>query len=237
MNKYIHDPQHRARMRELIQGFIEHCEVSPSLIGRIGRVIECNGRKYGVPVFTIHGPAHDSLNSQFVGLAGVNAGRDARAAETLLQLIERLAIQPRIAAGHVLEILPVTDPVGLELGAAPETAPAQSPQFRGESVDGLIELEVTDTDSFVVTAEGDFPFRQAVASAEEGFRRLASEEPGDRLRIRSSRVAHEGAWKLRLQLPATWSPSVTVHWGSQFLVLFFRAHVTFRALAPIRLAK
>jgi hypothetical protein len=231
MSKYIHDPLHRSRMRELIQGFIEHCEVSQTLVGRIERLIEFDGRKYGVPAFTVFGPARAELETQFVGLVGVNDGQDARAAETLLQLIERVAVQPRIAEGSVLQILPVTDPVGLELDAAVPSIPEDPYKFRREPVDGLIELEVSGAEAFSVAAEGPTPFLQAVASAEEVLHRLAAEEPGDRLVVRSQRIRREGAWRLSIRIPQTWPAAASVHWGSQFLVLFFRAHATRRELA------
>lgn len=219
-------------MRELIQGFIEHCEFSESLEGRIERFVYSQGRKYGFPTFTIYGPPQPGQGSRFLNLIGVNDGEDKTAAETLLQLIERLAMQPHIAAGHVLRILPVSDPLALEQGQSlpsPEVVRGlrgHVDAFRNEPSDGLIELRLTNDDVLHLSAQGPTAILQAVSSGEDALRRLQSEEFPDAVAVRHGRTEGRGPWILTVDIPRRWPASLAVHWTSQFLVVFFRALVT-----------
>lgn len=222
---YRHDPEFRARMRGLLQGFLEHCEISPSLVGRIEQFVHFEGRKYGVPVFTVFGPPHPGLGTELVGLIGVNTGQDAVTADTLLQLIERLALQPHIASGHILRIVPVSDPVCLESGN--HSFPKPSSEFRlpGKAVDGVIEIRLTDEAAFQISAEGPSEVLQAVLAGEDALARLGSEEAGGEVVAEGSLVQHPGNWRVVLGLPRSWPASIAVHWASQLLVVFFRTRV------------
>ncbi len=230
MNKTFLDPQYRSRMRDLIQGFIEHCEFSESLVGQIERFVSFQGRKYGFPTFTVAGPAQPGMETASVNLIGINEGEGKVAAETLLQLIERLAMQPKIAAGHILRILPVSDPLALELGPSiypPEVVAglrSQVDAFRDEAAGGLIELHLTGGDTFKVHAHGPAEVLGAARNAEEALRRLQAEDFQDAVASRLLETIDRGPWVLHLAIPRTWPALLAVHWTSQFLVVFFRAH-------------
>lgn len=224
-------PEFRSRMRELIQGFIEHCEISESLVGKIEQFVYYGGRKYGLPTFTITGPSRPDLKTRHLSLIGVNEGADQTAAETLLQLIERLTLQPHVAAGHHLRVLPVSNPLGLELGSdAPEAAMIaglneQLAAFRNQTVDGLIQVRVTNRELITATVNGPDPVMLAARTAAEALDRLASESFGEPLVQVVPRFKWGKPWNLELEIPRAWPASLAVHWSSQFLLVFFRAHV------------
>lgn len=224
-------PEFRLRMRELIQGFIEHCEISQALIGRIEHSVRFRGRKYGFPTFTVYGPPQPGVETRFLNLIGNNDDGDAIAAETLLQLIERLVLQPHIAAGQVLRILPVTNPVALELGAETvnsagvERLEQMVNQFREQPADGTIEVSVSDTDRLTLDVSGPSLVLEAISAADEALKRLRSEDSIEALTIVSRRHLPEGPWLIRLRIPRDWSPALAVHWSSQVLVVFFRNHL------------
>ena len=231
MDKLKHKPEFRARLRELIQGFVEHCEFSRNLIGQIERTFEHGGSRYGVPVFTFYGTPLHSLETGFVGLMGVNGPGERLPAEILLQLIERLAIQPNIASGRVLRLMPVTDPVALELGDRGEAANENEQLarivtgFQSQYLDGLIEIHAGDQDVLCIQAKGDSAFREGLERSREALLRLANEDsltaPIDDEELPE---AFEGDWHMSIIVPRSWSDSLAVHWVSQFLVVFFRAH-------------
>jgi hypothetical protein len=227
-------PEFRLKMRELIQGFIEHCEISQTLIGRIERSVQFGGRKYGFPTFTVYGPPQPGLETRFLNLIGNNDADDAVAAETLLQLIERLVLQPHIAAGQVLRILPVTNPVALELG--PDMADEANPveiaqlenvvdQFRQQPADGTIEIALSRRDHLTLTVSGPTLVLEAVSAAEDALRRLRSEDSIEALTIVAGHHRPDGPWHLRLEIPRDWPVALSVHWTSQVLVVFFRNHL------------
>ncbi|RFC41497.1 MAG: hypothetical protein DVB23_003443 [Verrucomicrobia bacterium] len=182
MSKTFLHPEYRSRMRDLIQGFIEHCEFSDSLVGQIERFFYFQGRKYGFPTFTISGQRQPGSGARFVNLVGVNDGDGKTAAETLLQLIERLAIQPHIAAGHILRVLPVSDPLGLELGESGVPAEVlqiletQVDAFRNEPAEGLIEVHVTGDDTMRIHAQGPATMLGASSAATEALQMLQDED-------------------------------------------------------------
>jgi hypothetical protein len=230
MAKTFLHPEHRARMRELIQGFIEHCEFSDSLVGQIERFVSYRGRKYGFPTFTLAGDCTPGSGVSVINLIGINEDGDKTAAESLLELIERFAIQPRWAAGHLLRILPVSDPLALEFGHAPiapevwQGLQSQVEAFRHEPADGLIEVGLTRDDVFQIQAHGPLAVLDAAADAEEVLRRLQAEDSAGAVSVKRRECVDRGPWVIRLLVPRTWSSSLAVHWTSQFLIVFLRAH-------------
>lgn len=231
MSKNRLNPEFRARMSELIRGFIEHCEISRTLIGQIERFVSHEGRKYGLPTFTVYGPPEPGVETTFVNLLGINSSGEATSAEATLQLIERLVLQPHIAAGRVLRILPVTNPVALELGQPVEDGPLISSlesavdDFRNLPSDGFVEIRLTDTPHLSLAISGSTEVVNAVRSTEEAIRRLQSENFREEILLRSVRMRHEGRWHLTLEIPREWPSSLASHWASQVLVVFFRSHL------------
>jgi hypothetical protein len=242
MAKTFLHPEHRARMRELIQGFIEHCEFSDSLVGQIERFVYFRGCKYGFPTFTVSGECRPGTGVSVVNLIGVNEDGDPTAAESLLQLIERFAIQPSLAAGHLLRILPVSDPLALELGHAP-LAPevlqglrTQVDAFRHEPSDGLIEISLTRDETFRIQAHGPLGVLDAAANAEEVLRRLQAEDSSGEISVKLLECVDRGPWAIRLFVPRSWPVSLAVHWTSQFLVVFLRSHAEALKIQPVERA-
>ncbi len=237
MSKTRLNPEFRAKMSELILGFIEHCEISRTLIGQIERFVRHNGRKYGLPTFTVYGPPEPGVETSFVNLLGVNSAGDATSAEAVLQLIERLVLQPNVAAGRVLRILPVTNPVALELGHPVEDEPLLSSlemaveDFRNLPSDGFIEIRLTDSSRLALVVSGPSEIVEAARDTEEAIRRLRSENFLDGVLLRSVRLRHEGRWHLALEIPREWSSALATHWASQVLVVFFRSHLQHLRLA------
>ncbi len=231
MSKNRLNPEFRARMSDLIRGFIEHCEISRTLIGQIERFVRHDGRKYGLPTFTVYGPPEPGVETSFVNLLGVNSSGEVTSAETTLQLIERLVLQPNIAAGRVLRILPVTNPVALELGQPVDDAPLLSSlesaieDFRNLPSDGFVEIRLTDTTQLQLAISGSPEVVNAARDTEEAIRRLQSENFREGILLRSVRMRHEGRWHLSLEVPRDWPSSLASHWASQVLVVFFRSHL------------
>lgn len=230
MNKTRLNPEFRAKMSQLVRGFIEHCEISRTLIGQIERFVRHDGRKYGLPTFTVYGPPDPGSETSFVNLLGVNTAGETTTAEAVLQLIERLVLQPNIATGRVLRILPVTNPVALELGrpidderllASLEMAVED---FRNLHSDGFIEIRSTDSSRLAMTVSGRGEVVEAARETEEAIRRIQSENFLGGIHLRSVRLRHEGRWHVALEIPREWPSALASHWASQVLVVFFRSH-------------
>lgn len=231
MSKTRLNPEFRAKMTELVRGFIEHCEISRSLIGQIERFVRHNGRKYGLPTFTVYGPPEPGVQTSFINLLGVNTSGDLAAAESALQLIERLVLQPHIVSGRVLRVLPVTNPVALELGRPVAEEPLLSSlemaveDFRNLPSDGFIEIQQTDSSRITLAISGNVDVVESVRDTEDAVRRLQNEDSREAILLRSVRLRHEGRWHLTLEIPREWPSSLASHWASQILVVFFRSHL------------
>lgn len=218
-------------MRDLIQGYIEHCEISRTLVGQIDRFVYHQGRKYGLPTFTVYGDPQPGLETCFVNVVAVNDDTDTTTAETLLQLIERIVLQPQLAHGKVLRILPVTNPVALE--GADEATGADTlrsldqavKEFRQLPADGQVEIRLTDSEQLSISIDGPNSAWNALQSAEEALRRLHRENSVDDLFLASRRHRTDGPWKLDIAVPRSWSSALSVHWVSQVLIVFFRSHL------------
>ena len=231
MSKTRLNPEFRAKMTELVRGFIEHCEISRSLIGQIERFVRHNGRKYGLPTFNVYGPPEPGVQTSFINLLGVNTSGDLAAAESALQLIERLVLQPHIVSGRVLRVLPVTNPVALELGRPVAEEPLLSSlemaveDFRNLPSDGFIEIQQTDSSRITLAISGNVDVVESVRDTEDAVRRLQSEDSREAILLRSVRLRHEGRWHLTLGIPREWPSSLASHWASQILVVFLRSHL------------
>jgi hypothetical protein len=231
MSKTRLNPEFRAKMSDLLRGFVEHCEFSRHLVGQIDRFVHHEGRKYGLPTFTVYGPSERGVESSFVNILGVNSSGNTVAAEAALQVVERLLLQPKLATGRVLRVLPVSDPVSLELGrdvanerlsAALEMAVED---FRNLPSDGFIEIRVTEAAKFSLAVSGGIDVVEAARDTEEAIHRLQSESFREGVLLRSVRLRHEGRWHLALEIPVDWPAALASHWASQVLVVFFSYHL------------
>jgi hypothetical protein len=199
-------PEFRSNLKRLLQGFAEHCEISQHLSGNIEQPIYFHGFKFGAPVLTFTGPSSHGDHRRTIGLLGHNTRHDQLASDILLQLVEVLTLRPEIAIDQSLRVLPVSDPVTLELE---EDAPDLSEwpvlkyltdRFRESAVDGLLEIRSTSGTSLVIGGTADSKLYQTLASSSAGARNLPS------LPVLTSFVPplDSGRWHLEIEVPRTW---------------------------------
>lgn len=211
-------PEFRANLKRLLQGFAEHCEISEQLTGRVEQPVYFHGFKFGSPVFTFEGRKVDGWPKRQLGLIGHNHRESTAASDVVLQLIELATLRPELAVGQSLRILPVSDPVTLELGQeGPDLSDWEvlhfvTDRFRESAKDGLIEIRSHVGDEFIIHGSADSALYQSLASNVTMKRDLPS------LPVLSDlRVASEGSWHLYLEVPQSWTSSGDVLAVSRFL--------------------
>lgn len=218
------DPKDRSVLRDLLLGAVEHCEISRHLIGSMVHTFYRDGAKYGIPVFTFVGPAGASEPRRVAILSGKQAG-DRLSAEVTLELIERLLLQPDIASGLILRMVPILNPVGLEQPQSDAQHHLLSEErVRLQSPQGAIEIGSTNSTALHLSLHADAATQAALELASEDLNRLSSECD---TRLSQTLIAvdappSERTWELCLGIPSTWAPSVATHVTSQFLLSFFR---------------
>jgi len=232
MNLNRLDRSLRENLTNLLQGYLEHCEVSRHLMARIDFPIYYHGFKFGAPVFTHAGPLAASENPKVIGLIGLNDPTSHVASEVLLQFIEILSQQPRLADASILRILPVANPVAMELG---DVAPAINEwsildhlvsQFHEQSPDGVIEVTAEKDGEYSLTGEASPPLFAALEEV-----RASIPRDSDRLRvlvpenIALKPVAADSQWILKLNIPRSWTGAPEVHAISRFIARLIRTHI------------
>ncbi len=217
-------PDLRKNLRNLLQGYVEHCAFSDHLTGRIDFPIYYYGFKYGAPVFTHVGPGHSRQDRPVVGMIGWNTPTSQLASQVLLQFIEILTQHPRLADASVLRILPVANPVALELG---EDAPGReewdllghlADQFKEQAADGWIEVHSADIAEFTLAGEASPALYQALEEIQEttpAARATGSIRIPSVVNVKPARP--DERWQLRLLVPATWDDSRSVHAVARFV--------------------
>lgn len=221
-------PDLRKNLRSLLQGYVEHCEFSEYLTGRIDFPIYFMGFKYGAPVFNHVGPGKPWEDRPVVGLIGWNAPTSQLASQVLLQFIEILTQHPRLAGNSVLRMLPVANPVALELD---EDAPSREEwdllqqlgeRFKEQASDGLIEVQAADVEEFTLAGEiSPALYRELEA--------VNGTIPAIRGRIAVPTVFNvkparpEERWQLRLLVPSNWTDPRSVHSVARFILRIVHA--------------
>lgn len=216
-------PELRKNLRDLLQGYVEHCEFSEHLTGRIEFPIYFMGFKYGAPLFTHVGPGQPWEDRPVIGFIGWNTPSSRLASQVLLQFIEILTQHPRFAGNSVLRMLPVANPVALELD---EDAPDQEDwdllralcdRFKEQSTDGFIEIEAADVEDFTLAGE--------VGRELHGIlEKLGEIIPAIRGRIavpssfQLTTVGENERWTLRLLVPKDKDDSRSIHAVARFLI-------------------
>lgn len=226
-------PEHRSRMRQLLGGFVQHCEISHNLSGSIDLFVESQGHKFGLPVFTFYGPSQRGIDTRFIGLLACNDGADKRASEALLQLLERLVLQPNLATGLIVSALPISDPISLESDndahpiSLKKDLDDRLRDFAARALDGLIEISLSPREQPTVDVEGPTYIRDAAINASKTIDRLGREMVSNpfktRLSLRGS--SESDYWKIRINVCEKWSESLVTHWVSQFLVVLLRSRI------------
>jgi len=220
------ESHHREVLRNLLLGYIQHCEISRNLIGTVERTLEYKGIKYAVPGFTFYGPPNPSGETDFVGIIGGRRSGDRTSAEVTLQLIERLILQPRLAEGLWLRVLPVLNPIGIERKWTEVSADKEAEEsLRLRCTDGIIEIASTDRPWPLIGLHGDRTWTQAAKTAVEDVNRLYNELGGPA--HGQTQISHlpdwaQVGWNLYIELPRAWSAGQATHYASQYLLSFFR---------------
>ena len=229
-------PDLRKNLRNLVQGYVEHCEFSPTLTGRIDFPIYYMGFKYGAPVFTHTGPGKAADDRPVVGMIGWNTPATQLPAQILLEFVEILTQHPRLADNSVLRMLPVANPVALELD---EDAPSRedwdllgrlADQFKEQAADGWIEVHAANVEDFTLAGEISPALYKALEKSKivASFRqRNGVKFPGV---LNLKPVRQEDRWQVRLIVPATWDDSRSVRAVARFLarLVHLQARITGR---------
>lgn len=216
-------PRFRNNLRDLVQGYVEHCEFSEYLTGRIEFPIYYMGFKYGAPVFTHTAPVKTTDDRPVVGMIGWNTPETRLPSQILLQFLEILAQHPRLADTSVLRMLPVANPVALELdGDAPSREEWDllghlADRFKDQAADGWIEVHAAEVKEFTVAGE----IGPALYKALEKGRAIANTSERNNVRFPVSAnlrpVPEDERWQLRLLVPSAWDDSRSVHAVARFL--------------------
>ncbi|MCW1887128.1 hypothetical protein OKA04_20485 [Luteolibacter flavescens] len=221
-------PDLRKNLRNLLQGYVEHCEFSEHLTGRIDFPLYYLGFKYGAPVFTHVGPGHDREDRPVVGFVGWNTPTSQLASQVLLQFIEILTQHPRVAGNAILRLLPVANPVALELDEdAPDLQDWDllghlAEQFKNQASHGLIEVHAADVQSFTVAGEIPPTLHQAIKSVGVTIPALRGRiAVPTALQVKP--VHPEERWQLRLLVPSGWDDPRSIHAVARFLVRVLHA--------------
>jgi hypothetical protein len=235
-------PDLRKNLRNLVQGYVEHCEFSPHLTGRIEFPIYYMGFKYGAPVFTHTGPGRATDDRPVVGMIGWNTPASQIPSQILLEFVEILSRHPRLADNSVLRLLPVANPVALELD---EDAPSRedwpllgtlADQFHDQAADGWIEVQTADVEEFTLAGE----VSPALYKALEKGRAIANARVRDGVRFPSAAklrpVRSDERWQVQLIVPAAWSDSRSVSAVARFLarLVHSQARITRRRRGAVR---
>lgn len=227
----------RANLKLLLQGFVEHCEISHRLVGQIEQPIYFHGQKFGSPVFTFQGDEIEPVSLRRIGLIGHNRRDNKIASEVVLQLIELAIQRPAYLAGQTARALPVSDPVALELGLdAPDLADWEVlqhalNQFRDSAHDGLLEISTHSGSEIIIHGSADSALFQSLSSNVTVKRDLQTLPLLTQLRLIES-----GPWHLHLHVPQHWAGSGEVLAVSRFIARVLEAAAHLACPAPVKLS-
>ena len=229
------DPQLRHKMKDLLAAHLGRCAESRSLTARIDFPIYHGGSKFGAPVFTLT-PPDQSPSPVVFGIIGINHPESHVASEATLHLLELLAEQPPTSGGATFKILPILNPIALELD---EDAPDidESPflshivsGFHGLAKNGLIEITSSSGDKCLIEGEVSPLILKAINLARSGG--FPDTNPSSGPRIFLKRTGAEQRWNLRITLPETWSETLEVAEIARFIARFLEIHTESLATTP-----
>lgn len=234
-------PDLRKNLRNLLQGYVEHCAFSDHLTGRIDFPIYYMGFKYGAPVFTHVGPGHEGEDRPVVGMVGWNTPSSQLASQVLLQFLEILTQHPRVAGNSILRLLPVANPVALELD---EDAPSHeewellghlADQFKNQASHGLIEIQSADVKDFTLAGEITPALYQSLETVSVTVPALRGRIALP-TRINVKPVRSDERWQVRLIVPSSWDDPRSAHSVARFIVrlLHTQTRIARRLKKPAR---
>lgn len=233
-------PEFRANLKRLLQGFAEHCEISDRLSGRIEHPLYFHGFKFGAPVFAFEGPPLEGTQRRTIGLIGHNRPNLTVASDIVLQLIEVATLRPELAIGQRLRLLPVSDPVTLELGEdAPEDLAKWEvlrfvvDEFRASAADGLIEVVSTEGKALRIDGTADIALFQVLASSVGADPRGLPSRPDISPLVPAT---DRERWHLRIEVPSSWNHAGEILAVSRFIgrVLEAYAHLAPACVFPFK---
>lgn len=223
------NPDLRKNLRNLVQGYVEHCEFSPHLTARIDFPLYYMGFKYGAPVFNHRGPGQPGEDRPVIGMIGWNTPGTQLPAQVLLEFIEILTQHPRLAHHSVLRMLPVANPVALELD---EDAPGReewdllahlADQFKEQAADGWIEVHATDAKEFTLAGEISPALYKALvkSKAVASFRERLGVRFPEAANLRP--VRRDERWQVQLHVPREWENTRDIRAVARFLARLVHA--------------
>lgn len=216
--------EYRCRMRELVKGFLEHCERGASCVGRIDHFVWQSGLKYGMPTFMLPGGIDEGGESQMVNILGRNEGTETKIAEGILQIIERLVLQPQIARAFNLRLMPVSNPIALEGAEEDEASKAAIckllENWKQVAPDGCVEIEETNSNRAQIKVSGDDILFRSVLGADEILWKRHGEHWVTIIEEYRAEIVITGGWEIKICVPNSWSAGISTHMISQFLLAF-----------------
>ncbi len=198
MNLTKLDSSLRQNLRNLLQGYVEHCEISETLMAHIEAPFYYHGFKFGAPVFT-HRQPWVAAERPSVGIAGLNRPANTAPSEIILQIMETLSQQPDAAGPAPLRLLPVSNPVALELG---DDAPSEEEwpvlthllgEFQATSAVGFLTIAPSESDGFQLSGTATIDVIRKLVAGEGNLRVLQ--------RLDLAPLPAGETWSLRLEIP------------------------------------
>jgi hypothetical protein len=205
----------RQNLRNLLQGYVEHCEISETLMARMEAPFYYHGFKFGAPVFT-HRQKWVDPERPSVGIAGINRPANTAPSEIILQVMETLSQQPDAAGPAPLKLLPVSNPVALELG---DDAPSEEwpvlthllDEFQATSPAGFLSISPSDADAFRLRGTATIDVIRKLVAGEGNLRVLQ--------RLDLIPLPAGEKWSLQLEIPQHLSTAEILKAGDLVLSL------------------
>lgn len=149
------------KLRRLYWPFLALAEECREVIGTVAGSFRVGGRRYTIPRFTFLGPT-TNVPQKRIGLFALLHGDEPAGSLALLNLLQTLAGDPRLATGYDLVAYPLCNPTGYEddtrhnragvdlnrlfwVGSSQPEVQILEAELRTENFEGLIALHADDT--------------------------------------------------------------------------------------------
>lgn len=225
-SKRILQHEHRLVLSQMLSGYLRHCELSAHLKGFVRDTFYFDGIKYCVPVFTFMGPSFGQPESRVVGIVSATDTHS----DIALELIERLIVDPRLASGYYLRIVPVENPVAIEKSqyAIEDSEPSIreiSQRQKAYCTDGLIELRTPPhATEFTIQVSGN---EQAWEVAESTLAECLSGDDHQEVKLvqkLSLNPENPEYFNIRISIPKEKDNLFTAYLVNRFILRFLQKH-------------